>query len=150
MSKQKMSAGKKKNNVGNSVSVVRQAKHGGILTILFAILSFFWVSPILVVLLNSFKRKAYIFKNPVGLSNVPLSSGFEKWAHGLSKTFVGGLNYANALKKTNFVRCFGYSFFITLISVVLIVVCCSMCAWYITRVQTAGTKLIYLLCMFSG
>ena len=149
MSKQKMSAGKKKNNVGNSVSVVRQAKHGGILTILFAILSFFWVSPILVVLLNSFKRKAYIFKNPFGLSNVPLSSGFEKWAHGLSKTFVGGLNYANALKKTNFVRCFGYSFFITLISVVLIVVCCSMCAWYITRVQTAGTKLIYLLCMFS-
>ena len=149
MSKQKMSAGKKKNNAGNSVSVVRQAKHGGILTILFAILSFFWVSPILVVLLNSFKRKAYIFKNPFGLSNVPLSSGFEKWAHGLSKTFVGGLNYANALKKTNFVRCFGYSFFITLISVVLIVVCCSMCAWYITRVQTAGTKLIYLLCMFS-
>ncbi len=48
MSKQKMSAGKKKNNAGNSVSVVRQAKHGGILTILFARLSFFWVSPIRV------------------------------------------------------------------------------------------------------
>lgn len=132
-----------------NVSTVRQAKHGGFLTVLFAVLSFLWISPILVVLLNSFKRKAYIFKNPFGISNVPLSDGFAKWEKGLSKTFVGLLNYSNALKKTNFFNCFGYSVFITVVSVLLIVVCCSMCAWYITRVHTAGTKLIYLLCMFS-
>ncbi len=131
------------------VSAVRQARHGWLLTVLFTVLSFLWISPILVVLLNSFKRKAYIFKNPFGISNVPLSEGFAKWEKGLSKTFVGGLNYSNALKKTNFFSCFGYSAFITVVSVLLIVVCCSMCAWYITRVHTAGTKLIYLLCMFS-
>lgn len=143
---QKPAAGK---SGSEAVSSVRRAKHGGWLSALFTVLSFLWISPILIVLLNSFKRKAYIFKNPFGFSNVPITDGFDKWSQGLSKTFVGGLNYANALKKTNFISCFGYSAFITIFSVLLIVICCSMCAWYITRVHTVGTKLIYLLCMFS-
>ena len=52
----------------NEVSTVRQAKHGWILTLFFAILSFAWIAPILVVVLNSFKRKAYIFRYPFGFS----------------------------------------------------------------------------------
>ena len=134
----------------DNVSTVRRAKHGGVLTTIMAVICFLWISPILVVILNSFKRKAYIFKNPFGISSQPLASiGFEKWQKGISKTFVGFLNYANAVKKTNFFQCFGYSIFITVASVFLIVLCCSMCAWYIVRVHNTATRAIYLLCLFS-
>lgn len=76
----------------NSVSTVRRARHGTPLTIFFTILSILWIYPIIVVVLNSFKRKAYIFRNPFGLSSVPLSDGFDKWQAGLSKAFVAWLN----------------------------------------------------------
>ena len=133
----------------NSVSTVRRARHGTPLTIFFTILSILWIYPIIVVVLNSFKRKAYIFRNPFGLSSVPLSDGFDKWQAGLSKAFVAWLNYQNAIKKTDMFRCFGYSVFITVVSVALIVLCCSMTAWYITRVHNKATTVIYLLCLFS-
>ncbi|MCC6094649.1 MAG: carbohydrate ABC transporter permease [Eubacterium sp.] len=133
----------------NEVSAARKSKHGTALTVFFAILSFLWILPILIVVLNSFKRKAYIFKNPFGISNVTLSQGFDRWRAGIRKTFVGLTNYATAIKKTDFFRCFGYSVFITVLSVALIVMLCSMTAWYIIRVKNAATKTIYLLCMFS-
>lgn len=131
------------------VSAARRAKHGGLLTAAFVILSIAWVAPILVVLLNSFKRKAYIFKNPFGISAASLSDGFDRWKLGISKVMCGMLNYTNGIKNTNFFSCFGYSLFITVGSVVVIILFCSMCAWYITRVQTKVTKTIYLLCLFS-
>ena len=53
-----------KQKKAQEVSAVRQAKHGWIITLLFTVLSVLWISPILMVLLNSFKRKAYIFKHP--------------------------------------------------------------------------------------
>jgi raffinose/stachyose/melibiose transport system permease protein len=133
----------------DNVSAVRRAKHGGVLTTLMAILSVVWIAPILIVLLNSFKRKAFIFRNPFGISTHPITDGFEKWKAGISKAFAGMLNYTNALKKTGFFNCFGYSLFITVGSVVLIVVCTSMCAWYIVRVKNYATTTIYVLCLFS-
>ena len=133
----------------NEVSAARKSKHGTALTVFFSVLSFFWILPILIVVLNSFKRKAYIFKNPFGISNVSLSQGFERWRAGIHKTFVGLTNYATAIKKTDFFRCFGYSVFITVVSVALIVLLCSMTAWYIIRVKNVATKTVYLLCMFS-
>ena len=115
-----------KQKKAQEVSAVRQAKHGWIITLLFTVLSVLWISPIFMVLLNSFKRKAYIFKHPFGISTVSITEGFEA-----------------------FKDCFGTSFLITVGSVVLIVLCCSMCAWYIVRVKTKGTKLMYTLCLFS-
>lgn len=53
-----------KQKKAQEVSAVRQAKHGWIITLLFTVLSVLWISPIFMVLLNSFKRKAYIFKHP--------------------------------------------------------------------------------------
>ncbi|MBR1773251.1 MAG: carbohydrate ABC transporter permease [Eubacterium sp.] len=120
-----------------------------LISIIIAILSLAWVAPLLVVILNSFKKKAYIFKNPFGISSKPLSSGFEKWSHGIEKCFAGLLNYKNALNKTDMLRSFGWSLMITVGSVVLIVLCTSMCAWYITRVRNVITKGIYVLCLFS-
>jgi len=132
-----------------TVSTVRQAKHGWIITVLFTILSVLWISPILMVLLNSFKRKAFIFKHPFGISTVSISEGMEAFKAGMSKLFCGTLNYKNGLRMTNFWECFGNSLFITVGSVILIVLCCSMCAWYIVRVKTKGTKIMYTLCLFS-
>ncbi len=144
-----MAEKKIKKDSRNRTPSVRRAKHGGLLTAFFILLSFFWIAPILIVLLNSFKRKAYIFKNPFGISNVSFSKGFDRWWAGVQKTFVGFLNYTNAIKKTDFFRCFGYSLFITVASVGLIILCCSMCAWYVVRVKNKATSTIYLLCLFS-
>lgn len=131
------------------VNAARRSKHGGILTLCFSILSIVWIAPILVVLLNSFKRKAYIFRNPFGISAVSLSAGFDRWKLGISKAMCGLLNYTNGLKQTNFVSCFGYSLFITVGSVAAIILFCSMTAWYVTRVHSKAAKTIYVLCLFS-
>lgn len=118
-------------------------------TVIMGILSFVWIAPILVVILNSFKKKAYIFRNPFGISSKSLSDGFTKWSHGISKAMARMLNYKNAIKKTDMIQCFGWSFFITVFSVVLIILCTSMCAWYITRVKNKITHAIYIACLFS-
>lgn len=132
------------------VSSVRRARHGGVLTVIFAVISIVWISPLFIVLMNSFKRKAYIFKYPFSLSSKSLfSDGWEAWKAGFDKMFVGWTNYINAIDDTDFFKSFGTSLTITVGSVLLIILCCSMCAWYITRVRTKGTKLIYLLCLFS-
>ena len=128
-------AGKKAKNADFTPSSVRRAKHGWVLTLFFTILSVIWVIPIFVVLMNSFKLKAYINRYPFKI--------------GTGKMFVGLANYMEGIKKIDFFNAFGYSLFITVCSVVVIVLCTSMCAWYITRVKNLMTKSIYMLCLFS-
>ena len=117
------------------MSSVRKAKHGWVLTLIFSILSVIYVMPIVVVVMNSFKKKAYINKNP--------------FAFPTPKTFAGLDNYRNGIQKIDYFKAFGYSAFITVFSVLAIIICTSMCAWYITRVHTAFTKGIYYLCLFA-
>ena len=134
---------------GPEVSTVRAAKHGGLLTLFFSILSIIWIFPLLVVVLNSFKLKAYIFRYPFGISSKSIAEGWDNFVAGAQKIFCGWLNYGNAIEKTNFWNSFGNSLFITVGAVCAIILCCSMCAWYIVRVNTIGTKIMYLLCLFS-
>lgn len=108
---------------------------GSIATVLFTLISIVFVAPILVVLMNSFKKKAFISLEPFKMPS--------------GKTFVGLENYANSISKYEFVKAVGWTVFITVFSVLVILVCTSMCAWYITRVQNKITKAIYLLCVFS-
>lgn len=115
---------------------VRRAKHGWILTLLFTVLSVIYVSPIVLVLINSFKKKAYISKKPFAL---PFND----------KMFVKLENYINGLEKTGFFDAFFNSLIITVLSVCAIILCTSMCAWYISRVKNAFTKSFYYLCIFS-
>lgn len=136
-------------NKADTVNPARTSKRSTLLTIVFAVISVIWLSPLFIVLLNSFKRKAYIFRNPFGISSVSLSDGIDKWTKGISKAMCGWLNYTNGIKNTDFFRCFGLSLWITVGSVFLIALCCSMCAWYITRVHNKMTKGIYMLCLFS-
>ncbi len=133
----------------DDMTSVRKAKHGTVLTVFLAIISIVWISPIFIVILNSFKRKAFIFRNPFGISSNSITEGWDKFVQGMQRTLCGTLNYSNAIKKTDFFHAFGYSLFITVASVIVIILCTSMCAWYITRVHSKFTKGFYLLCLFS-
>ena len=77
---------------------VRKAKHGGVLTVIFTILSVIWVCPILIVIMNSFKKKAYINRKP--------------FAFPAGKSFVGIENYLNGIKKINFFQAFAVYYLI--------------------------------------
>ena len=102
---------------------------------LFTFISIFYVLPIVVVLFNSFKKKSYINLEPFKLPD--------------STTFVGMENYTTAIDQYGFLKAVGWTVFITVGSVLVILICTSMCAWYITRVKTRVTKAIYILCVFS-
>ena len=101
----------------------------------FTIIGIVYILPILIVLLNSFKKKVYINKEPFQIPS--------------GKTFVSIENYISAIDKYDLLSAVGWTVFITVGSVLVILVCTSMCAWYITRVTTTFTKLFYLLCVFS-
>ena len=113
----------------------RKAKHGWIWTLGFSILSLLWIYPIVLVFINSFKKKAYISRAPFEIPT--------------DKMYVGLENYINGIEKTNLIEAFGCSLFITVFSVAAIILFCSMSAWYISRVRTRVTKTIYYLCLFS-
>ena len=63
--------------------------------------------------------------------------------------FVGLENYIRGIEQTKFFEAFSWSLFITVGGVAVIILCCSMCAWFISRVNTWWTKLIYMLCLFA-
>ena len=104
-------------------------------TCVFTILSLVYILPIFIVLFNSFKKKAFINLEPFKLPT--------------EKNFVGFENYQAPLTNTAYWMPWAGPFFITVGSVLVILVCTSMCAWYITRVQDRFTKTVYLLCVFS-
>lgn len=111
-------------------------RHGLIWTIVLSIVCALYLYPIVMVLLNSFKVESAITTS--GAFDLPNAG-----------TWAGLSNYVNAIASKGFLQSLGYSLFITSSSVALILLCCSMCAWYITRVHNFLSKLIYLLCVFS-
>ena len=108
-----------------------------ILTVLFSVLSLAWILPIVIVLVNSFKNSSSIslqlFSPPNG------------------DTFVGLENYITGITHGNypFYMSILYSVIITVLSVGLILLCTSMAAWYISRVDSLMCKIVYYLCIFS-
>lgn len=102
---------------------------------LFTVLGIVYIMPILIVLMNSFKKKVYINKMPFQFPT--------------EKTMAGIENYLTAIDKYELLNAVGWTVFITVGSVFVILVCTSMCAWYITRINTKFTKTLYLLCVFS-
>ena len=107
-----------------------------ILFVVLLILSLAWIYPVFMILINSFKTDRNITTRTVfQLPN--------------ADSFAGLSNFVDALTSKGFAKAFGYSLMITITSVVLILICCSMCAWYITRVKSKFTKMLYLLCVFS-
>ena len=111
----------------------KKVKHGTLLTVIFTLLSLLYLYPIILVFINSFKKKAYISKAPFEIPT--------------GKMYVGLENYIRGIKQTQLIQAFGWS--ITILSVAVIILCCSMCAWYICRVKTKFTKIFYMLCLFA-
>ena len=114
---------------------MKKVKHGGVFSAIFSIISIGYIFPIMLVFINSFKKKAYISRKPFDIPN--------------GKMYVGLENYVRGIKQANFFEGAKWSTVITVGSVFLIILCTSMCAWYIVRVKNALTKAIYYLCLFA-
>lgn len=115
---------RRKKSMGNSITFL----------ILCALVVVF-LAPILFIVINSFKGKFFISDNP--------------FAFPTPETFVGITNYINGLERTGFLSAIGWSFFITIGSVVVIIFFTSMTAYYITRVKSKLTSTLYYLFVFS-
>ena len=118
-------------------SLSAQKRGEVILSIVFSLISLIWVLPVILVLINSFKLNTYVKTDTFALPLNEMSAGFAN--------FIKGMTFGNY----PFLKSAGYSLLITVFSTALILICTSMAAWYITRVDSRFCKLIYLLCVFS-
>ena len=112
-----------------------KVKHPVFWTVFLSIVSLAWVYPIVLVLINSFKQKAYISRNAFSLPT--------------GKAFVGLENYIRGIERTNLISSFGWTVVITVGAVLLIIVCTSMCAWWIVRTNNWAARLLYTLFLFN-
>ncbi len=118
------------------MSIKKRTNHlHTIISIGLAVLALLFIAPILIVLMNSFKSKLFISSEPFTFPN--------------SETFTGRANYIEGAKKINFFKAFGYSLFITTFSVIAVVFTTSMLAWYVTRVKSLFTTIVYYTLVFS-
>lgn len=99
------------------------------------VLSILFIFPVFVVVINSLKYKFSIATTPFVLPN--------------SETFSGSENYITGIETTGFPQALGWSLFITVFSVVVIIVFTSMTAWYITRVKSRFNSFFYYALVFS-
>ena len=106
-----------------------------IIFVILCILAVAFLYPLFFILNNSLKGKFFISSDPFGLPT--------------EETFVGISNYVTGLEKTGLLSAIGYSFFITIVSVVLIILFCSMTAYYITRVKSRISSILYYAFTFS-
>ena len=106
-----------------------------ILMLLMILFAAFVLFPILIVFINSFKGRLFISSEPFTIPK--------------GDAFVGMTNYTEGLAKTGFFSAFGYSLWITVASVLIILLFTSMLAWYITRVKGVITQIIYYALVFS-
>lgn len=107
-----------------------------LLILLLVALAAAFIFPIVIILINSFKIDTAISTNTV--FKFPDKESFAEFD-----------NYIVALYSRGFFKSFGYSLFITVTSVLAICICCSMCAWFITRVKGKFSSLLYYLFVFS-
>ena len=108
-----------------------------VLTCFFILLSLVWLVPVFEVLMNSFKLNTFVNLEPFALPN--------------AETFAGFANYIKGMTFGNypFLKAALYSLVITVLSVTLILLFCSMSAWYIARVNSLASRAFYYLCLFS-
>ena len=120
---------------GQSLSTERRRKT--ILSVVLAVICIIYVMPVFMVVLNSFKLNTYVKTETFAL---PTAESFAGWAN-----YVKGMTFGNY----SFWKSAFYSLFITVVSTALILLCTSMAAWYIARVDSRLCRAIYYLCVFS-
>ena len=108
-----------------------------VLTCFFILLSLIWLVPVFEVLMNSFKLNTFVNLEPFALPNAESFAGFAN--------YIKGMTFGNY----PFLKAALYSLVITVLSVALILLFCSMSAWYIARVNSLASRTFYYLCLFS-
>ncbi len=103
--------------------------------VLLSVIALFFLFPIVIILINSFKNRFLIMSEPFKLPS--------------SQSFVGFENFVSGINASGFFSAFAMSLFVTVFSVVAIIIMSSMSAWYITRVKTKWTKILYYAFVFS-
>ena len=115
---------------------MKRRRTGGMFaTIIFSFVSILYLAPLFIVLINSFKKKAFINLEPFKLPT--------------EKNFIGMENFTTAIENYDFLMSVVWTVVMTVGSVLVILICTSMFAWFITRVNNRATKFLYLLCVFS-
>ena len=119
-------------------NTLHKKKYGKtLLSIFFAIVCILYVLPVVMVAINSFKLNTFVKTDTFALPNEDSYAG---WAN-----FVKGMTFGNY----PFYKSVLYSLVITLLSTALIVICTSMAAWYIARVNFRFCRIVYFACVFS-
>ena len=121
----------------NKKTVSAANRNKTILSVILAIVSIVYVLHVLAVVLNSFKQNTYVKTDTFALPTGEMSAGFDN--------FIKGMTFGNY----PFYKSVMYSVVITLLSTLLILLCTSMAAWYIARVDSIFCRAIYFLCVFS-
>lgn len=108
-----------------------------VLSVFFALLSLLWIFPIVLVVLNSFKINTFVKTNTFAIPAGEMWTGFSN--------FVKGMTFGNY----PYIKSVSYSFLITIVSTAVILLCTSMSAWYISRIDSLVCRIVYYLCVFS-
>ena len=114
-----------------------EARRKATMSAVLAVICVIYVLPVVAVVINSFKLNTFVKTNTFALPTGEMSAGFEN--------FIKGMTFGNY----PFVKSVLYSVVITLLSTALILLCTSMAAWYIARVNSLFCKALYFLCVFS-
>ena len=115
----------------------REKRNKLLLTLFFAVLCIIYVTPVLMVVINSFKGNTFVKTETFAFPNAESFVGFENFIKGM--TFGGYPFWKSVL----------FSTLITVVSTALILLFTSMAAWYIARVDSRFCRIIYYLCVFS-
>ena len=123
------------NNLNKNSTSKKKSVGNNIIFLILCALVVVFLAPIIFIIVNSFKGKFFISDNPFSFPT--------------AETFVGLTNYIHGLEKTGFLSAMGWSFFITILSVLGIIIFTSMTAYYITRVKSKITSVMYYIFVFS-
>ena len=107
------------------------------LTVFFALISLLYVFPVLMVVVNSFKQNTFVKTETFAMPNAETFAGVDNFVKGMT---FGGYPFWKSVV---------FSVVITVLSTVLILLFCSMAAWYIARVDSVFCRVVYYLCVFS-
>ena len=118
-------------------SLSAEARRKNILSVTLAVICVIYVLPVVAVVINSFKLNTFVKTDTFSLPTGEMYAGFEN--------FIKGMTFGNY----PFAKSVLYSVVITILSTALILLCTSMAAWYIARVNSLFCKILYFLCVFS-
>ena len=121
----------------NKKAMSPERRRKAILSVTLAVICVIYVLPVLAVAINSFKLNTFVKTDTFALPTGEMWAGFENFIKGMT---FGNYPFADSVK---------YSVIITVLSTALILLCTSMAAWYIARVNSFFCKVLYFLCVFS-